>query len=118
MPPQDLHIGSCSYANLVLGSLMMLPDDAFRRLSVRCGLGPISPTDRHLSSNCVLCGARMHEDHIQNCIHTQLYRIMRHDTIGHWLHGHVAARKKWTVIHEQKTWVEHAGASQKPACSP
>ena len=41
--PQDLHIGSCSSANLVLGSLMMLPDDAFRRLSVRCGLGPISP---------------------------------------------------------------------------
>ena len=56
-PRTDLHIDSCSYANLVLGSLMMLPDDAFRRLSVRCGLGPISPTDRHLSSNCVLCGA-------------------------------------------------------------
>ena len=112
--PQDLHIGSCSYANLVLGSLMMRPDDAFRRLSARCGLGPISPTDRHLSSNCVLCGARMHEDHIQNCIHTQLYRIMRHDTIGYWLHDHIATRKKWTVIHEQKTWVEHAGANQKP----
>ena len=56
----------------------------------------------------------MHEDHIQNCIHTQLYRIMRHDTIGYWLHDHIATRKKWTVIHEQKTWVEHAGANQKP----
>ena len=46
----------------------------------------------------------MHEDHIQNCIHTQLYRIMRHDTIGYWLHDHIAARKKRTVVHEQKTW--------------
>ena len=34
-PRTDLHIDNCSYANLVLGSLMMLPDDAFRRLSVR-----------------------------------------------------------------------------------
>ena len=34
-PRTDLHIDNCSYANLVLGSLMMPPDDAFRRLSVR-----------------------------------------------------------------------------------
>ena len=51
--PQDLHIGSCSYANLVLGSLMVLPDDAFRRLSARWAW-PDLPADRHRSSNCVL----------------------------------------------------------------
>ena len=115
--PQDLHIGSCSYANLVLGSLMMLPDDAFRRLSVRCGLAR-SPADRHLSSNCVLCGARMHEDRIQNCIHTQLYRIMRHDTIGYWLHDHIATRKKWAVVHEQKAWVSTPTPTKSLTCSP
>ena len=42
-PRTDLHIDNCSYANLVLGSLMMLPDDAFRRLSVRCGLARSPP---------------------------------------------------------------------------
>ena len=94
----------------------MLPDDALRRLSARWAWPDLPPTDT--AAPAVSCGARMHEDHIQNCIHTQLYRIMRHDTIGYWLHDHIATRKKWTVIHEQKTWVEHAGASQKPACSP
>ena len=77
---------------LVLGSLMVPPDDAFRRLSVRCGLGPISPTDRHLSSSCVLRRPDA-EDRMQGCTHARLHRITRHDTIGCWLHGHVAARK-------------------------
>ena len=46
----------------------------------------------------------MHEDRMQGCTHARLCRITRHDAIGHWLHDHIAARKKWTVIHEQKTW--------------
>ena len=45
------------------------------------------------------------EDRMQGCTHARLHRITRHDTIGHWLHGHVAARKKRAAVHEQKTWV-------------
>ena len=55
-----------SYINHVFGSLLMLPDDAFRRLSERCGLGPTVSADRVLSSKCVLCGARMDANHIVN----------------------------------------------------
>ena len=80
----------------------------------QCGAAwPDLPTNRHLSSNCVLRRPDA-EDRMQGCTHARLHRITRHDTIGYWLHDHIATRKKWTVIHEQKTWVEHAGANQKP----
>ena len=67
-----------------------------------------------ISSSCTLCGTKMSEDHILNCRQTHLYRVMRHDAIVCWLHDHIATRKKRTVTHEQKTWVEHASANQKP----
>ena len=56
----------------------------------------------------------MSEDHILNCRQTHLYRVMRHDAIVCWLYDHLVSRKKYTVIHEQKTWVEQAKANQKP----
>ena len=95
---------------------MMLPDDAFRRLSVRCGLGPIS---RRQTPQLQLCPMWCPdaEGRMQGCIHTQRYRIMRHDTIGHWLHDHIATRKKWTVIHEQKTRVSTPTPTKSLTCS-
>ena len=89
----DLQANSGSYANRVLGSLMMLPDDAFRRLAVRCGLGPTIPTDWLLSSSCTLCGTKMSEDHILNCRQTHLYRVMRHAAIVCWLYDHLVSRR-------------------------
>ena len=56
----------------------------------------------------------MSEDHILNCRQTHLYRVMRHDAIVCWLYDHLVSRKKYTVINEQKTWVEQAKADQKP----
>ena len=67
-----------------------------------------------LSSSCTLCGTKMSEDHILNCRQTHLYRVMRHDAIVCWLYDHLVSHKKYTVIHEQKTWVEQAKANQKP----
>ena len=109
----DLTVDTGSYINHVFGSFLMLPDDASRRLSERCGLGPTVSADRVLSPKCVLCGARMDANHIVNCSQTHLYRVMRHDAISCWVTDHVVAKKRCTVIHEQKVWVEHDKASQK-----
>ena len=110
----DIVAGTGSYVNHVLGSFLMLPDDAFRRLSERCGLGPIASANRLISSKCVLCGAKMDTNHIVNCSQTHLYRVMRHDAISCWVTNHIVTKKKCTVIHEQKVWVEHEKANQKP----
>ena len=50
----------------------------------------------------------MSEDHVLNCRQTHLYRVMRHDAIVCWLYDYLVSRKKYTVTHEQKTWVEQA----------
>ena len=44
-PRTDLPIDICSYAILVLGSLIMLPDDALRRLAARWAWPDLPPTD-------------------------------------------------------------------------
>ena len=92
---EDLKANDGSYANLVLGSLMMLPDDAFRLLLKRCYLGPTIPTERLIiSSECTLCGGKMSEDHMHNCKRTNLYRILRHDILVSWL---MTTRQRCTV---------------------
>ena len=110
----DLVFPKVGYANRVLGALRILPDDAFRRLTVSCGLAPAVPLARPLSTMCTLCGARMSEDHMVNCKQTQLYRVLRHDAIVCWLFNHLATRRKTTVIYEQKVWVDTEGRNQQP----
>ncbi|EFO60779.1 Reverse transcriptase [Giardia lamblia P15] len=110
----DLTMDTGSYINHVFGSFLMLPDDAFRRLSERCGLGPTVSADRVLSSKCVLCGARMDgcEPHrqLQPDASVQSNAPRRDLVLG----DHIVSKKKCTVVHEQKVWVDHDKANQKP----
>ena len=39
---------------------------------------------------------------------------MRHDAISCWVTDHIISKKKCTVTHEQKVWVDHDKANQKP----
>ena len=50
----DLTMDTGSYINHVFGSFLMLPDDAFRRLSKRCGLGSTVSADQSITSKCAV----------------------------------------------------------------
>ena len=48
------------------------------------------------------------------CKQMQLYRVRRHDAAVLWLFNHLATRRRTTVIHEQKVWVDTEARNQTP----
>ena len=96
----DLKANDGSYANRVLGSLMM----SGRCIRLSTGvLGTVNPTTRLLSTTCTLCGGTMSPDHMNNCKYLNKYRVARHDIVVSKVYDHLATGS--AVIHEQKTWV-------------